>query len=387
MIAAAVDAAHGPPPVVIAFVSSSPSRARPSGRRSPRSCRRSRARPKELTASNVTASAIESACWFAGPAIGGLVVAASGTVAGFLFAAGCLARLGPVHPPHPARARRRSALPKRARGCSRMPPTALKAIAQNRGLALLVGLFAAQTFVSGALGVLNVVLAKSVLGGGAAQVGYLNAAMGLGGVVGSVGSVGLVGSRRLATMFGVGILFWGIPLIVIGAKPELVLAIVLYLALGFGNTLADVAGYTLMQRAVPDRVLARVTGRVRGDRLPHARGRGARRAAVRARGRRALGVRDRRPRAAGRRLDLVARAAPARHGAGRPARGAAAARRRAAGVRAAAAAGARGDRARARRSSISRRERRSSAPAIPATASGSSPTARCSSRRRTGSRA
>ena len=43
----------------------------------------------------------------------------------------------------------------------------LRAITSNRGLALLVGLFVAQTFVSGALGVLTVVLATVRLGSGA----------------------------------------------------------------------------------------------------------------------------------------------------------------------------------------------------------------------------
>jgi hypothetical protein len=136
----------------------------------------------------------------------------------------------------------------------------LKAIRQSSALALLVGLFSAQTFVSGAQGVLSVVLAKTALGGGAATVGYLNAAEGAGAIVGSVGTLALVGTRRLASVFGLGILGWGVPLIIVGIRPELALALALFLVIGFGNTLADVAGYTLLQRAVPDEILARVTG-------------------------------------------------------------------------------------------------------------------------------
>jgi MFS family permease len=259
LAAAAVDAANGPAAVVIAFVvlfAIAGAAFRPALSALLPALART---PAELTAANVTASAIESSAWFAGPAIGGLVVAASGTVAGFLVGAGCLAvsallilRIQTHEQPPGAGETAEGTLAHAADG--------LKAIAENRGVALLIGLFAAQTFVSGALGVLNVVLAKEQLHGGAAQVGYLSAAMGLGGVIGSAGSLGLVGSRRLATTFGLGILAWGVPLIVIGAYPELALAIALYVGLGIGNTLADVSGYTLMQRAVPDRVLARVSG-------------------------------------------------------------------------------------------------------------------------------
>ena len=103
-------------------------------------------------------------------------------------------------------------------------------------------------------------LATSELGLGPAAVGYLNSAIGIGGIVGSVGSVAIIGQRRLASIFGFGVILWGIPLIVIGAHPSLALALVLLAVLGFGNTFVDVSGLTLLQRAVPDRVLARVTG-------------------------------------------------------------------------------------------------------------------------------
>ena len=66
-------------------------------------------------------------------------------------------------------------------------------IARVPGAATLVGLIVSQTFVRGCLNVLIVVAAFDVLDGGAADVGYLTAAVGLGGLVGAVAG------RRCAT--------------------------------------------------------------------------------------------------------------------------------------------------------------------------------------------
>src|SRR4029077_2966229 len=64
----------------------------------------------------------------------------------------------------------------------------------------------------------------------------------------------------LALDFGVGILLWGLPLILIGIWPYPAVAIAAMVLLGIGNTLVDVSGMTLLQRSVPDDVLARVVG-------------------------------------------------------------------------------------------------------------------------------
>jgi MFS family permease len=259
VIAAAVDAADGPREVVIGLVvlfALASTAFRPALSALVPTLART---PEDLTAANVTASAIESVSLFVGPTLAGLVVAAGGTVTGFLFAAAMLAfsaamifRIEAREEPRPHE--------ETAQGVLQAASDGIRAIAGNRSLALLVGLFTAQTFVCGALTVLTVLLARQTLGAGAAAVGYLNSAIGVGGIVGSVGSLGLVGSRRLATTFGIGVVLWGAPLVVIGIHPALALALALLAVVGFGNTLVDVAGFTLLQRAVPDQVLARVTG-------------------------------------------------------------------------------------------------------------------------------
>jgi hypothetical protein len=58
----------------------------------------------------------------------------------------------------------------------------------------------------------------------------------------------------------VGLSFWGYPLIVLGLWQSAPLSLLLFSLIGVGNAISSVAGYTLIQRSVPDEVLARVFG-------------------------------------------------------------------------------------------------------------------------------
>jgi MFS family permease len=211
--------------------------------------------PEELTASNVTASSIEATGVFVGPALGGIVVAVAGvevaflvTAVLFLWSAAFVLAVGaesrPTEADEPA-------------GFASEAAAGFRTILSEPRLRLLVGLFAAQTFVDGALSVLVVVLALQTLDLGAQGVGFLNSAGGIGGIAGGVLAAALVGRRRLAGDFGLGIVMWGLPLVVVGLWPEPAVALVALAFVGAGNTIVDVAGDTLLQRAVPDDVLAR----------------------------------------------------------------------------------------------------------------------------------
>jgi MFS family permease len=211
--------------------------------------------PEELTASNVTASSIEATGVFVGPALGGIVVAVAGievafvvTAVLFLWSAGFVLAVG---------AESRPAEAEEPGGFVSEAAAGFRTILSEPRLRLLVGLFAAQTFVDGALSVLVVVLALETLDLGAQGVGFLNSAGGIGGIAGGVLAAALVGRRRLAGDFGLGIVIWGLPLVVVGLWPEPAVALVALAFVGAGNTIVDVAGDTLLQRAVPDDVLAR----------------------------------------------------------------------------------------------------------------------------------
>jgi predicted MFS family arabinose efflux permease len=217
--------------------------------------------PEELTAANVSSATIDSIGSFVGPALAGIVLAAFGiwpalvfTIATYLWSAALIAR---VHPTRPVRAEAEE----RAGGTALQEALAgFRTVAHDRDLRVIVGLFTAQTVVAGALGVLVVVSSLRLLGLGNSGVGWLYSATGIGGLVGSAVALALVGRRKLAGDFGVGLLLWGVPFLVIAAWPNATVALLMLGVLGVGNTLVDVAGYTLMQRQAPERVRSRVFG-------------------------------------------------------------------------------------------------------------------------------
>ena len=124
---------------------------------------------------------------------------------------------------------------------------------------LIVALVIAQAFVRGCLNVLIVVVVFRVFDAGPGAVGYMTAALGLGGVIGAVGALALKG-RRLAAPFGLALVFWGLPIALVAPWPDLVTAVFLLAVVGAANSVEDVAAFTLLQRIVPDDVLTRVLG-------------------------------------------------------------------------------------------------------------------------------
>lgn len=213
--------------------------------------------PEELTAANVIASGVESVGLFIGPALGALLLAVSSTGTVFAATGGLtlvsvllVARIGVSGEPAPA--------PSVARVQTML--AGWRAIVSEPGLRVLIGLFSAQTFVAGMLNVLVVTLAIEVLSLGTAGVGWLDGMVGIGATLGVAVVAGAAGRTRLSGYFSVGLLLWGVPLALIAAWPELAPALVLLTLVGVGNTLVDVTGVTLMQRATADAVLGRVFG-------------------------------------------------------------------------------------------------------------------------------
>jgi CRP-like cAMP-binding protein len=115
-----------------------------------------------------------------------------------------------------------------------------------------------QCLVRGALTVLAVVVAVQVTDLGRPGVGVLWAAFGVGGFAAAMASIGAAGSARLGTLFGAGIALWGVPIVLIGLLTGSPVAVGAFVVIGAANALVDVTGFTLLQRLVPDRTLARV---------------------------------------------------------------------------------------------------------------------------------
>jgi predicted MFS family arabinose efflux permease len=215
--------------------------------------------PEELTAANLVLTTIESVGVFVGPAIGGILLALVGVDA--IFAASAVAFL--LSALLLAGVRAESPETKAApspRGLLRESFAGFTTIARDRRLRLIVGLYGAQTLVAGALNVLIVVSALELFDLGESGIGFLNSAVGIGGLLGGMVALVLLGRNRLGSDFALGLMLWGAPILLIGVFPEPPVALLLLGVVGLGVTLVDVAGLTLLQRAVPDEVLTRVLG-------------------------------------------------------------------------------------------------------------------------------
>ena len=213
--------------------------------------------PEELTAANVSSSTFDSVGSFVGPAIAALLLSVSTTsavfglvAATFAWSASCVWR---VHAPGKAAA---GSIESDHEGFG----AGLRAIRAEPRLRLLIGLYGAQCLVAGALGVLVIVTALDLLDIGNAGVGLLEAASGIGSIVGAGVALALIGRGRLAGDFALGIVLWGAPLVVIGAVPVTVAAVIALGVVGVGNTLVDISAMTLLQRTAPPAVAARVFG-------------------------------------------------------------------------------------------------------------------------------
>jgi MFS family permease len=214
--------------------------------------------PEELTAANATSTTLESVGFFLGPALGGLLltVTSVGTVfaataALFLWSALVLSRISADSQGDPSA---------EVESIGREALAGFRAILGERRLRLVVGLYGAQTLVAGIMRVLVVVTALLILDLGPAGVGFLNSADGVGALAGIFVLLGMITTARLSGVFGLGILMWGVPLIVLGIWPSVFLALLCFGVIGVGNVLVDVAGLTLLQRTAPDKVRARVFG-------------------------------------------------------------------------------------------------------------------------------
>jgi MFS family permease len=215
--------------------------------------------PEELIASNAATSTIESLGTLVGPILAGLLVA--GADAGLVFAIGAGALALAAIPLWRVSVEGRAGLPLAVDegGALQVLAAGFRTIARTRGARLVVALIVAQTFVRGCLNVLIVVAAFRVLDAGAEAVGYMTAAIGAGGLLGAVGAMTL-GGRRLAVAFGLALVFWGLPIALIGSSADLAFAIGMLAVVGAANSVEDVAGFTLLQRLVPDQLLTRVLG-------------------------------------------------------------------------------------------------------------------------------
>jgi hypothetical protein len=213
--------------------------------------------PAELAAANVVASMMESTGNLIGPVLAGVLLAVADPTASIALAAAFfgLAWLSVLRLTVESR--------RPASGSNRVlhdMVTGVKAfvrLAPPGGFAILAF---AQTFVRGAVTVLIAVLAVDVLALGEQAVGWLNAALGVGGLIGGVIAAAVVRVTRLGRTFIAGVLLWGLPLVLLWLVTNPAVAYLAFVAIGIGNAMEDVGAFTLVTRLLSPRMTARVLG-------------------------------------------------------------------------------------------------------------------------------
>ena len=220
---------------------------------------------RQLGPANSAWASLDNLGFVVGPMLGGLLLAAGGTTFAFLINAATFVVIAAVlwRLP-PSRNVRRDAGPlddpadhgMRARDVPAPP------VARGR-IASLVGIGTIRVVdyaIFGGVGMLTVILATDILQAGEAATGFLNAAIGIGGVVGALASGLLVLRRSLKGPLLLGALVLAAGAAALGVAHALVAAMVAIVAISAGHLVLEVIGATLLQRVTTDAVRGRAVG-------------------------------------------------------------------------------------------------------------------------------
>jgi hypothetical protein len=216
--------------------------------------------PDELTAANVVVGWLEAAATAGSGLLAGVLISVAGVGSVFVVCAGLAVaaallvaglKVAPLTP-----------------GQEHPPVLAgvvegLRLAVRRPTLRLMLALLTAEAIVLGALDLLIVIVAISVLGRPEAWAGYLNFACGAGAVLAATVSAVLVGRRLGAPILAAA-------LVLSGALAALALGlgaagtVALLAVAGASYTLLDIATRTLLQRSVPPQLIGRIFGLLEG---------------------------------------------------------------------------------------------------------------------------
>jgi len=217
--------------------------------------------PDQLTAANVVVSWVEAAGIAAAGSLTGLLIWFGGVagVFGVCAALGAVATLLVFRLRVAALAAPEEHGPPVAAGLS----ASARLVVRQPQLRLMLALLTAEAAVVGALDLLFVILAVTVLGRSQAWVGYLNSAYGVGAILAATVSVLLVGRRLGGPIAGSALLLSG-ALAALVADLGLAGTVALLTLAGASRALLDVASRSLLQRSVPAQSLGQVFGLLEG---------------------------------------------------------------------------------------------------------------------------
>ena len=223
------------------------------------------ATPDQLTAANVVAGWLEAAGAAAAGLVAGVLISVAGVAGVFVACAG----LGLVAALLVTRLRVAGLAAPAAEAAAVAAPAAggigagLRLAVRQPRLRLMLALMTADSVVIGALDLLVVILAITVLGRGAGWAGYLQFAFGVGAMLAATVSVTLVG-RRLGGPILAAALAFSAALAAVAFGPGLAGTAALLVLAGAGHCLLEVATRTLLQRSVPPELIGRIFGVLEG---------------------------------------------------------------------------------------------------------------------------
>ena len=222
------------------------------------------ATPDQLTAANVVAGWLEAA----GAAAAGLLVGVLISLAGVGSVFAVCAGLGLAAALLVAGLRARPLAGAGADADANTAHTAgiaegLRLAVRQPRLRLMLALLTADAVVVGALDLLVVILALTVLGRPPGWAGYLEFAFGAGAVLAATVSAVLVGRRLGGPILAAALGFSG-ALAAVAFGPGLAGTVILLAVAGAGHCLLTVATRTLLQRSVPPRLIGRIFGVLEG---------------------------------------------------------------------------------------------------------------------------
>lgn len=213
---------------------------------------------RALAGANASMGTIEHVALIVGPALGGLLLvlgsAATAFVVNgvtFLFSATCIAFISK---------RGRGREPSTRPSVRRRLAEGLSAITSAPQVSIVVMFVFAASFLYGHESVLLVFVSERLLGTGSEGVGFLNAAIGAGGVLAAGMTSRLAGSERARVVLTIGIVASAVPLAIVSAVRSPWIAYGLMGLIGAGSIAFEVVSMTLLQRGLARDVLARVFG-------------------------------------------------------------------------------------------------------------------------------
>jgi MFS family permease len=217
---------------------------------------------RQLGPANSAWASLDNLGFVVGPALGGLLVALGGTTLAFVINAATFLVIAAILWGLPPSSNVAAPTGSASTGSAAVdaPGHVAPRSASRRPLVGLAVLRVVDYLIFGGIGTLTVILATDILRVGPDATGYLNAAIGIGGVAGAVVAAGLVLRRSLRIPVIAGAIVVALGSALTGLAPVLVAAMAAIVLVSGGHFVLEVIAATIMQRVTTDAMRGRAVG-------------------------------------------------------------------------------------------------------------------------------